>query len=139
MKKDIKKIKFEFDGDDILPLKHKFYSMEFNDNSDYMECKTNITDYMVDGTPREYISIVNDEDRETILNYMKNEDILNLEGNRINPEDGNNLRFGIVITLKEIHGKNRIDECRLFGWNTYRRGRKYKRILSKTSSKWRNI
>ena len=56
MKKDIKKIKFEFDGDDILPLKHKFYSMEFNDNSDYMECKTSITDYMVDRTPREYIN-----------------------------------------------------------------------------------
>ena len=40
--------------------------------------------------------------------------------NRINPEDGNNLRFGIVITLKEIHGKNRIDEfihqCSFHKW-----------------------
>ena len=30
--------------------------------------------------------------------------------NRINQEDGKGLRFGIVITLREIHGKNRIDE-----------------------------
>ena len=30
--------------------------------------------------------------------------------NRINPKDGENLRFGIVITLREIHGKNRIDQ-----------------------------
>lgn len=30
--------------------------------------------------------------------------------NRINPKDGDNLKFGIVITLKEIHGKNRINE-----------------------------
>lgn len=40
--------------------------------------------------------------------------------NRINPEDGKNLRFGIVITLKEIHGKNRIDEfihqCSFHKW-----------------------
>ena len=40
--------------------------------------------------------------------------------NRINQEDGRNLRFGIVITLKEIHGKNRIDEfihqCSFHQW-----------------------
>ena len=30
--------------------------------------------------------------------------------NRINQDDGKDLRFGIVVTLKEIHGKNRIDE-----------------------------
>lgn len=40
--------------------------------------------------------------------------------NRINQEDGKNLRFGIVITLKEIHGKNRIDEfihqCSFHQW-----------------------
>ena len=30
--------------------------------------------------------------------------------NRINQEDGKGLRFGIVITLREIHGKNRIDD-----------------------------
>lgn len=40
--------------------------------------------------------------------------------NRINPDDGKNLRFGLVITLKEIHGKNRIDEfihqCSFHQW-----------------------
>lgn len=103
----ITKIKFEFDGDETLPLKHKFYSMEFNNKSDYMECKTNITDYMVDGTPREYISIVNDEDRETILNYMKNEDILNLEGNRINPEEDDScFLFAIEIIFNDETIKN---------------------------------
>ncbi len=40
--------------------------------------------------------------------------------NRIDQEDGRNLRFGIVITLKEIHGKNRINEfihqCSFHQW-----------------------
>lgn len=40
--------------------------------------------------------------------------------NRINQEDGINLRFGIVVTLKEIHGKNRFDEfihqCSFHKW-----------------------
>ncbi len=40
--------------------------------------------------------------------------------NRINQNDGNNLKFGIVVTLKEIHGKNRIDEfihqCSFHQW-----------------------
>ena len=39
---------------------------------------------------------------------------------RINQEDGINLRFGIVVTLKEIHGKNRFDEfihqCSFHKW-----------------------
>lgn len=40
--------------------------------------------------------------------------------NRLNPEDGEGVRFGVVITLKEINGVNRIDEfirdCTLNGW-----------------------
>lgn len=40
--------------------------------------------------------------------------------NRLNSKDGENLHFGIVVTLKEINGKNRIDEfiknCILQGW-----------------------
>jgi len=40
--------------------------------------------------------------------------------NRIDPKDGIGLRFGIVVTLKEINGINRIDEfirnCTLNGW-----------------------
>lgn len=40
--------------------------------------------------------------------------------NRLNPEDGECVRFGVVVTLKEINGVNRIDEfirdCTLNGW-----------------------
>ncbi len=40
--------------------------------------------------------------------------------NRLDPQDGIGLRFGVVITLKEINGINRIDEfvrsCTLQGW-----------------------
>ena len=40
--------------------------------------------------------------------------------NRIRQEDGISLKFGIVITLKEIHGKNRINEfiqqCSFHQW-----------------------
>lgn len=39
---------------------------------------------------------------------------------RLNSRDGQNLKFGLVITLKEINGKNRIDEfiqqCYFRGW-----------------------
>lgn len=40
--------------------------------------------------------------------------------NRLNPKDGVGLRFGVVVTIKEINGVNRIDEfirnCHLNGW-----------------------
>lgn len=40
--------------------------------------------------------------------------------NRLDPQDGVGLRFGVVVTLKEMHGVNRIDEfirnCNLNGW-----------------------
>lgn len=40
--------------------------------------------------------------------------------NRLDPKDGVGLRFGVVVTLKEMHGVNRIDEfihnCILNGW-----------------------
>ena len=40
--------------------------------------------------------------------------------NRLDPEDGVGVRFGVVVTLKEINGVNRIDEfirdCTLNGW-----------------------
>ncbi|AOA04172.1 S8 family peptidase [Carnobacterium maltaromaticum] len=40
--------------------------------------------------------------------------------NRLNPKDGFGIRFGVVVTLKEINGVNRIDEfiknCNLNGW-----------------------
>ncbi len=40
--------------------------------------------------------------------------------NRLDPKDGIGIRFGAVVTLKEIKGVNRIDEfiknCTLNGW-----------------------
>lgn len=40
--------------------------------------------------------------------------------NRLDPNDGIGIRFGVVVTLKEINGVNRIDEfiknCQLNGW-----------------------
>ena len=40
--------------------------------------------------------------------------------NRLDPQDGVGVRFGVVVTLKEINGVNRIDEfirnCTLSGW-----------------------
>lgn len=40
--------------------------------------------------------------------------------NRLDPKDGVGLRFGVVVTLKEMYGINRIDEfirnCNLNGW-----------------------
>ena len=41
--------------------------------------------------------------------------------NRLDPKDGIGVRFGVVVTLKEINGVNRMDEfirnCTLNGWN----------------------
>lgn len=40
--------------------------------------------------------------------------------NRLDPKDGVGIRFGVVVTLKEMYGVNRIDEfirnCTLDGW-----------------------
>ena len=40
--------------------------------------------------------------------------------NRLAPQDGVGVRFGVVVTLKEMNGANRIDEfirsCTLNGW-----------------------
>ena len=44
----------------------------------------------------------------------------NKTNNRLDPEDGVGLRFGVVVTIKEMYGINRIDEfiknCNLNGW-----------------------
>lgn len=40
--------------------------------------------------------------------------------NRLDPKDGMGVRFGVIVTLKEIYGINRVDEfiknCTLNGW-----------------------
>ena len=43
---------------------------------------------------------------------------------RLNSDDGNNLKFGIVVTLKEINGVNRIHQfiqlCKINNFNVTR-------------------
>lgn len=40
--------------------------------------------------------------------------------NRLDPNDGKGVRFGVIVTLREINGMNRIDDfiknCTLNGW-----------------------
>ena len=40
---------------------------------------------------------------------------------RLNYEDGKNIKFGLVVTLRDLTNKNRIDtfvrNCRLYGWH----------------------
>jgi len=40
--------------------------------------------------------------------------------NRLDPKDGEGIRFGVVVTMKEMNGVNRIDDfiknCNLSGW-----------------------
>lgn len=59
---------------------------------------------------------------EAKITYEKNKNwCMSIKtNNRLNPEDGVGVRFGVVVTLKEINGVNRIDEfirnCYLNGW-----------------------
>lgn len=52
--------------------------------------------------------------------YNKNWGMEIKTNNRLDPKDGMGIRFGVVVTLKEINGVNRIDEfiknCTLNGW-----------------------
>ena len=55
--------------------------------------------------------------------YDYNKNLWGMEiktANRLDPKDGEGIRFGVVVTLKEINGVNRIDEfiknCHLNGW-----------------------
>ena len=63
------------------------------------------------------------KEREMSIMSYKNNKNWGIEvktNNRLDPKDGLGLRFGIVITLREINGINRIDEfirsCSLRGW-----------------------
>lgn len=57
---------------------------------------------------------------KTSYNKNKNWAIEVKTSNRLDPKDGVGLRFGVVVTLKEMYGVNRIDEfirsCNLNGW-----------------------
>lgn len=57
---------------------------------------------------------------KTSYNKNKNWGMEVKTNNRLDPADGIGLRFGVVVTLKEMYGINRIDEfiknCNLNGW-----------------------
>ena len=61
------------------------------------------------------------KDRIVILStHIVSEGMEIKTNNRLDPEDGVGLRFGVVVTIKEMYGINRIDEfiknCNLNGW-----------------------
>ncbi len=68
-----------------------------------------------------YISEIPKESNRAKKSYKnKNWGIEVKTTNRLDSKDGEGIRFGIVVTLKEIDGVNRIDEfirsCNLSGW-----------------------
>lgn len=68
-----------------------------------------------------YISEKPSKDKQAKKSYKnKNWGMEIKTNNRLDPKDGIGLRFGVVVTLKEINGVNRIDEfiknCHLNGW-----------------------
>nr|WP_198227306.1 MULTISPECIES: S8 family peptidase [unclassified Gilliamella] len=69
-----------------------------------------------------YIAEVPKENNKPKISYKNNKN-WGMEiktNNRLDPKDGEYIRFGVVVTLKEINGINRIEEfirnCELNGW-----------------------
>ena len=104
--------------------------IEINDdrqNDDYDESNGS---HILEGIARErfrkwdnvkYISEIPKERKKTKKSYSnKNWGMEIKTNNRLDPSDGYGLRFGVVVTLKEINGVNRIEEfirnCNLNGW-----------------------
>lgn len=68
-----------------------------------------------------YVSEIFKEKRIPKISYSnKNWGMEVKTNNRLDPKDGVGLRFGVIVTLKEMFGVNRIDEfiknCNLNGW-----------------------
>lgn len=69
-----------------------------------------------------YISEKPKDKKRPKVSYSKNKNwaMQVKTSNRLDPKDGIGLRFGVVVTLKEMYGVNRIDEfirnCNLNGW-----------------------
>lgn len=101
---------------------------EINDDKQNQEEASNA--YILEGAARErfrkwdnvkYIS-EKPKDKKTPKKSYKNKN-WGMEiktNNRLNPKDGEGVRFGVVVTLQEMYGINRIDEfirnCNLAGW-----------------------
>lgn len=105
---------------------------EFNDNKQNLDEVPGMTKkYILEGAARQifrkwdnvkYISEKPKNKKTPKKSYEKNKN-WGMEiktNNRLNPQDGVGLRFGVVVTMKEIFGVNRFDEfvrnCNLNGW-----------------------
>lgn len=101
-----------------------------DDKQNQIETLGTTQSYILEGQARErfrkwdnvkYISERIKEQRTPKKSYSnKNWGMEIKTNNRLDPQDGVGLRFGVVVTLKEMNGVNRIDEfirnCNLNGW-----------------------
>lgn len=97
-----------------------------NQNDDMSESRS----YILEGDARErfrkwdnvkYISEKIKDRRIPKKSYKNKNWVMEIKtNNRLDPKDGAGLRFGVVVTIKEMYGVNRIDEfvknCNLNGW-----------------------
>lgn len=103
---------------------------EINDDKQNQDTPDSDNNYVLEGTARErfrkwdnvkYIAELPKKRGRAKVSYTnKNWGMEIKTNNRLEPKDGIGLRFGVVVTLKEINGINRIDEfiknCALAGW-----------------------
>mgnify|MGYP003444909543 CR=1 FL=1 len=104
---------------------------EINDDKQNLDAEAGGTrNYILEGEARErfrkwdnvkYITEKPTDNKKPKKSYKnKNWGMEIKTNNRLDPKDGIGLRFGVVVTLKEINGVNRIDEfirnCHLNGW-----------------------
>ena len=101
-----------------------------NDKQNQNESLNTETSYLLEGEAREkfrkwdnvkYVAEKPKDRMKSKKSYSnKNWGMEIKTNNRLDPRDGVGIRFGVVVTLKEIYGVNRIDEfvknCTLNGW-----------------------
>jgi hypothetical protein len=103
---------------------------EINDDKQNLDDEEGAKNYILEGEARkrfrkwDNVKYVSEKPKERKIpkrSYLnKNWGMEVKTNNRLDPLDGVGLRFGVVVTLKEMYGINRIDEfirnCNLNGW-----------------------
>lgn len=104
---------------------------EINDDKQNQDdTAENSTYYILEGSAREkfrkwdnvkYITEAPKSKHRPKKSYSKKNWGMEIKtSNRLDPADGMGIRFGVVVTIKEINGVNRVDEfiknCHLNGW-----------------------
>jgi hypothetical protein len=101
-----------------------------NDKQNQDDTLTSEKNYILEGDARDkfrkwdnvkYVADKRKDKMKPKISYQnKNWGMEIKTNNRLDPKDGEGIRFGVVVTLKEINGVNRIDEfirnCTLNGW-----------------------